>query len=90
LADKDFRGAVSVQRPPDKDRMTHSQDQGQAIDREGVAAYVAAAPDLIGLPIPAEYREGVIANLHLILIQSAQLLALELDPAQEAAPVFRP
>lgn len=62
----------------------------RTIDREGVAAYVAAAPELIGLPVPAQYREGVIANLHLMLVQSAPLLALELDPAQEAAPVFRP
>jgi len=70
--------------------MTHHQDQTPVIQREGVAAYVAAAPDLIGLPVPAQYREGVIATLHLILIQSAPLLALELDPALEPAPVFRP
>ena len=69
--------------------MTSSLDKVQPIGRDGVAAYVAAAPDIIGLPIPEQYRDGVIANLHLILIQIAPLLALELDPAQEAAPVFR-
>jgi hypothetical protein len=70
--------------------MTNSSDKGQAVGRDGVAAYVDAAPELIGLPVPEQYREGVIANLHLILTQSAPLLALELDRAQEAAPVFRP
>ncbi|MCW2362747.1 MULTISPECIES: DUF4089 domain-containing protein [Sphingobium] len=70
--------------------MTNTQKQNQISDRDGVAIYVAAAPEIIGLPVPAEYREGVINNLHLILVQSAPLLALELDPALEAAPVFRP
>jgi hypothetical protein len=70
--------------------MTNSLDQVQAVGRDEVAAYVDAAPEVVGLPVPEQYREGVISTLHLILIQSAPLLALELDRAQEYAPVFRP
>ena len=57
---------------------------------DGVSAYVAAAPEIIGLRIPPEHRDSVVANLRLIMAQSAPLLALELDPIQESAPVFRP
>lgn len=70
--------------------MTNSLERTGGTRLDGVSAYVAAAPEIIGLPIPAEHRESVITNLRLIMEQSSPLLALELDPIQESAPVFRP
>jgi hypothetical protein len=70
--------------------MKQSFDQQRAFDREEVAAYVDSASVVLGLPLPEQYREGVIANLRLILTQSAGLMALDLDWADEAAPVFQP
>jgi len=60
------------------------------MDQHRIGVYVDAASEAVGLLIPAEYRQGVVENLQAILVQSAGLMALELDPTEEAAPVFFP
>ena len=57
---------------------------------EAVGAYVDAASGLAGFDLAPQYREGVIGNLRHILIQTVDLMALQLDWVDEAAPVFEP
>lgn len=52
--------------------------------------YADATSKAIGLPIPAEFRAAVIANLEMIFAQSAGLMALSLDPKEEVASIFQP
>ncbi|MGE3303078.1 MAG: DUF4089 domain-containing protein [Hyphomonadaceae bacterium] len=59
------------------------------MDDEALAAYADAVSAAIGLPIPPEYRANVIANLKIILNQSAPLMALTFADTEESAPVFR-
>jgi hypothetical protein len=54
------------------------------------AACVDAAASLIGLPIAAEHRPGVILNLERIAQMAAPVMEFPLDDADEPAPVFRP
>lgn len=69
--------------------MTQSSEKAGACLPHDVAAYVDAAAALRNLVLAPEHRKGVIANLQQILTQSAPLMALDLDAAEEAAPVFR-
>lgn len=52
-------------------------------------AYADAASAALGVTIPAECREGVIANLEILFGQANALLGLPLEPEVAAAPVFR-
>lgn len=70
--------------------MTQSPEEVRAGSLQDIAAYVDSAAALRGLALAADHREAVIANLQQILLQSAPLMALELDGSEEAAPVFRP
>ncbi|MBL8551280.1 MAG: DUF4089 domain-containing protein [Hyphomonadaceae bacterium] len=60
------------------------------MEEDEVGAYVDAVSRVVDLPIPAAYRQGVIDNLQAILRQTAGLMAVELDPAEESAPIFHP
>ncbi len=60
------------------------------MDQQEIGAYVDAASKAVGLPIPAEYRQGVIETMQALMRQSVDLMALELDSTEEAAPVFHP
>ncbi len=51
--------------------------------------YAEATTAALGVPIPPEYRDGVINNLETIFAQSTRLMSLKLGPLEEAAPVFR-
>lgn len=57
--------------------------------RQALEAYADASAAALGVPIPSEYRAGVISNLETIFAQSARLMSLALEPQDEAAPVFR-
>ncbi len=65
-------------------------EESQPFDQGVAAAYADAAAVVWGMNLRDDCRHGVIANLQLILNQSAALMALDLDPTVEAAPVFRP
>jgi hypothetical protein len=54
-----------------------------------IEAYVDAVSDCLRLPLRAEHRPGVIANLRMILAQSEALVATPLHDAEEVAAVFR-
>jgi hypothetical protein len=67
-----------------------SGTMARSLDEKAIGGYVDAASAAVCLPIPEEYRQGVIDNLASIFRQTEGLMALELDSAEEAAPVFRP
>ena len=52
--------------------------------------YTDAVSAAIGLPIPAEFKAAVVANLEMIFAQSAELMALPLRQEEEVASIFRP
>ena len=60
------------------------------MDDESIGAYVDAASAAVSLPIPAEFRQGVIANVGMIFAQSEDLLALHLRDDEEIGPSFAP
>lgn len=70
--------------------MTQPLKAGRTFDRDEVAVYAAAAASLLGLSLKEEHREGVVTNLCLIFDQTTELMSLELDWNDEAAPVFYP
>jgi hypothetical protein len=53
-------------------------------------AYADAAAALIGLPLDAAHRPGVVLNLERIAAMAALLMSFPLDDDVEPAPVFRP
>jgi putative aminopeptidase FrvX len=53
-------------------------------------AYVDMAAALIGLPIDAAHRPGVIVNIERIAQMAALVMAFPLADEVEPAPVFRP
>jgi hypothetical protein len=53
-------------------------------------AYVGVAAALIGLPIAAEHRPGVVLNFARIAQMAALVMAFPLGDSDEPAPVFRP
>lgn len=52
--------------------------------------FVEAMSEVVGLPIPAEYREGVVANIERIHTVAQFVLEFPLPDDIEAAPVFEP
>jgi Protein of unknown function (DUF4089) len=52
--------------------------------------YVDIVADSIGLAIPEDCRADVIANIRMIMAQSADLMALALDDRDEIAAIFQP
>ncbi|GAP97101.1 DUF4089 domain-containing protein [Leptolyngbya sp. NIES-2104] len=52
--------------------------------------FVEIMSEAIALPIPAEYREGVVANLERIHTVAQVVLEFPLPNEIEAAPVFEP
>ena len=52
-------------------------------------AYADAVAGTLGLPLPAAYRPGVVANLERTAAIAAPLLAMPLADDAEPAPVFR-
>ena len=57
---------------------------------EEIAAYVDAACAANGLVLPPDERERVIGHFTRTVAIATPLLALELPPDVEIAPVFRP
>jgi hypothetical protein len=57
---------------------------------DAAEAYMDAAAPMLGLRIPPECREGVIANLQRTAAIAALVLAHPLAPDDEPAAVFRP
>jgi ketosteroid isomerase-like protein len=53
-------------------------------------SYIDVAAPLVGLPIPAQYREGVRRNIERSAQIARPLLEMALDEESEAAPVFIP
>jgi hypothetical protein len=53
-------------------------------------SYVDVAAPLVGLPIPAQYREGVRRNIERMATIVRPLLETTIDEETEAAPVFKP
>lgn len=52
--------------------------------------FVEIMAEVVGLPIPAEYRESVIANVERIHTVAQLVLEFPLPEETEAAPVFEP
>ncbi len=53
-------------------------------------AYLALTAALVGLPVPPQYAEEIVANLRLNRELVAPLLAFEMPEGTNIAPVFRP
>ncbi len=60
------------------------------MDAPEIAAYVDAAATAQGIVLDPQERERVIMQFARIATIAAPLVALELSPACEMAPVFRP
>ena len=54
------------------------------------AAYMALTAELVGLPIPDEYADEIVANLKLNRELAEPLLAFEMPEGVNIAPVFTP
>ncbi|MBD2083156.1 DUF4089 domain-containing protein [Leptolyngbya sp. FACHB-17] len=52
--------------------------------------FVEIMAEAVGLPIPAEYRESVVANVERIHTVAQLVLEFPLPEEIEAAPVFEP
>ncbi|MBD1823266.1 DUF4089 domain-containing protein [Cyanobacteria bacterium FACHB-DQ100] len=52
--------------------------------------FVEIMAEAVGLPIPAEYRESVVANMERIHTVAQLVLEFPLPEEIEAAPVFEP
>jgi hypothetical protein len=57
---------------------------------EAIVAVVDANADLLGIEIPAEYRQGVIDNFIRMLAIAQPVMDFELPEQTEIAPVFTP
>ena len=55
-----------------------------------IAAHVDATAALIGLPIPAEYREGVLRYFGIAAMLASLVMDHPLTPEDEPAPAFVP
>ena len=53
-------------------------------------AYLDAAAALLGLPIPRQYREEILAAFTVLREQAARFTEFELPGHTEAAPRFTP
>jgi hypothetical protein len=52
-------------------------------------AWLDALAPVLGLPIATDYRDAVIANLRMILLQAELVTGFTLDDHEDPAPVFR-
>lgn len=52
--------------------------------------FVEVMSEMVGLPIPEEYRESVVANMERIQTVAQFVLEFPLPDEIEAAPVFEP
>ncbi|MBW4443454.1 MAG: DUF4089 domain-containing protein [Plectolyngbya sp. WJT66-NPBG17] len=52
--------------------------------------FVEVMSEVVGLPIPAEYRESVVTNVERIQTVAQSVLEFPLPEEIEAAPVFEP
>ena len=52
--------------------------------------YLDAAAALVGLPIAADYRPGVLLNLERLAAMAALVEGAPLDQEAEPAPIYRP
>lgn len=52
--------------------------------------YLEAASAVVGVPIPAAQRDGVLGFFRLAAAMAADLAAFDLPPLEEPAPMFRP
>ena len=64
-----------------------ASDEPTLLDPE---AYLEQASPLVGIPIDAAYREGVVRNLALIARMAELVMSFPLAPTDEPAPVFVP
>lgn len=55
-----------------------------------LSTFVDQTADLIGLPIPAEYRQGVIDNFERIAAIAQLVTEFPLPEDTEIAPIFEP
>ena len=53
-------------------------------------AYLTLASELVGMPVPDEYREETVANLRLNRELAEPLLRFEVPEGTNIGPVFRP
>lgn len=53
-------------------------------------AYIDQAATVVGLPLPADYHQGVVENFERIAAIAQLILEFPLDEAIEIAPVFEP
>jgi len=53
-------------------------------------SYIDSTAALLGLPIPPEYRDGVLRYFGIAAGMAALVMAHPLTPADEPAPVFEP
>ena len=67
--------------------MTGSPQSGGQTSAE---QYVISTAQAIGLPIPDEYRQGVIENYGRILPLAQLVMDFPLPPEIEVAPTFQP
>jgi hypothetical protein len=52
--------------------------------------YVEEAAALLDLPLAADHKPGVVANMVRLAAMAELVMSFPLDEATEAAPVFRP
>ncbi len=57
---------------------------------DNASEFVEVMSEVIGLPIPAEYRENVVANFERIQTVAQLVLEFSLPDEIEVAPVFEP
>ncbi len=57
---------------------------------ENIAEFVDAMAIVVDLPLPAEYRDSVIANFERISTVAQRVIEFPLPEDVEAAPVFEP
>jgi len=70
--------------------MNQAYSKGHTFELGEVSAYADAAAKVLGLTLAEPHRQGVITNLRMILNQTADLMAFELDWTDEVAVVFEP
>jgi ketosteroid isomerase-like protein len=88
------RNVQGVPRHGRQSQVWRKFDQGWKIVSAHVSlvplSYIDEASAVVGLPITAEYREGVRQNIERAGIIAKPLLAFEMDEMTEGAPVFVP
>lgn len=54
------------------------------------AIYVEQTAQILEIPLPEEYREGVVENMAQLSAIAQQVMEFPLPPNTEIAPVFKP